>query len=248
MNLQKTKIALGGYQDIVRFAEREHKSFCEELQKLEAMVDTYVPEKINSDRQKLFSDFAAQMRKRERDLTEAAENIITVYEKDISPSENTCNAVSLVLQYVQTAGEDISEDQLKILLQPIYEANDIKMFNVLRDLINKKSPKIRLSQKLLELSEHSNIIQERFQTLLNATMNKNRLEVLASEESYSSSLDPARGLTKTAVGDTFSGLFRYAEETKTLLDEMVAISKDSKADDKITDVKFSFNFKHIGDR
>ncbi len=239
MDLQKTKIAIGGYQDVVRWAEGEHQKFCEELQKLESEASKaiYATEKINADRISLISDFQTQMEKRKSDLEEAAKNCLVVYGKERLPSKDTGIALNTVLQYLQVSGADISEAQLKTLLRPIYEVNDIDSFNIVSDLLKGKN--IGLSYKMNKLSQIDNSLTEHFYIMMNAA---DHLTYLASEEAISSSSDPAKALTQTAVGNTFTGLLKCADETKKILEEMISVSEISFIDDGVTVTGFSFNF------
>lgn len=240
MNLQKTKIAVGGYQDIVRWAEGEHKKFREDLQELESKANKaiYAPEKINADRINLISNFQTQMKKRKSDLEEQVQNCLFVYSKERLPSKDTCAALNTVLQYLQIAGADISEAHLKTLLRPIYESNDIDSFNIVSDLLKGKN--IGLSDKMNKLSQIDSSLTERFHVMMNAA---DKLTYLASEEAISDSLDPAKALTQMAVGNTFTGLSTYADETKKILEEMVSVSETSVTDDEVAATSFSFNFK-----
>ena len=239
MNLQKTKIAIGGYQDIVRWAEGEHKKFCEELLKLEsdASKAIYAPEKNNADRISLVSNFQTQMEKRKSDLVEAAKNCLNVYCTEKTPSKDTSTALNTVLQYLQVAGADISAAHLKMLLQPIYAANDIDSFNIISGLL--KSKNIELSSKMFKLSQIDNLIREHFNTMMSSA---DRLTYLASEEAISSSLDPAKALTQMAVGNTFTGLLKYTDDAKEILQKMADISEIKEIDDTTSLDGFSFNF------
>lgn len=240
MNLQKTKIAIGGYQDIVRWAEGEHKKFYEELQKLksDASKAIYAPEKINADIISLISNFQTQMEKRKSDLEEQVKNCLSVYSKERLPSKDTGIALNTVLQYLQVAGADISEAQLKTLLRPIYESNDIDSFNIVSNLLKGKN--IGLSEKMNKLSLIDNSLTERFYIMMHSA---DKLTYLSSEEAISNSLDPAKALTQMAFGNTFTGLLTYADETKKILDEMISVSETSIIDDGVAATSFSFNFK-----
>lgn len=239
MNLQKTKIAIGGYQDIIRWAEGEHKKFCEELQKLEsdASKAIYAPEKINADRISLISNFQTRMEKRKSDLEEQVKNCLSVYSKERLPYKDTGIALNTVLQYLQVAGADISAAHLKTLLQPIYEANDIDNFNIVSDLLKGKN--IGLSDKMNKLSQIDSSLTEHFHVMMNASAN---LTNVANEETIRNSLNPAT-LTQMAVGNTFTGLLMYADETKEILGEMISVSETSDIDDKSATTSFSFNFE-----
>ncbi len=240
MNLQKTKIAVGGYQDIVRWTEKEHKEFCGELQKIESYANKalYAPEKINSDRKSLISSFQARMEKRKTDLEEQAQKCLSVYSNERFPLKDSGIALNTVLQYLQVVGENIDESHLKTLLRPIYESNDIDRFNIVSNLLKGKN--IGLSGKMNKLSQIDSSLSERFYLMKNAA---DKLVYLASEEAISNSSDPAKALTQMAVGNTFSGLLAYADETKKILEEMISVSEISAIDDEQVKTDFSFNFE-----
>ena len=242
MNLQKTKIAIGGYQDIVRWAEGEHKKFCEELQKLEsdASKAIYVPEKINADRISLISNFQTQMEKRKSDLEEQVKNCLSVYSKERLPYKDTGFALNTVLQYLQVAGADISAAHLKTLLQPIYEANDIDSFNIVSDLL--KGRNIELSSKMIKLSQMDIAIKEHFDNMMRSADN---LTYLAGDEAISNSLDPAKALTQMAVGNTFTGLLKYTDDAKEILQKMADFSEIKEIDDTTSLNGFSFDFTPV---
>ena len=239
MNLLKTKIAIGGYQDIVRWAEGEHKKFCEELQKLESDANKviYSPEKINADRISLISNFQTQMKKRKSDLEEQVKKCLSVYSEERLPAKDTSIALTTVLQYLQVAGADISEAHLKSLMRPIYEVNDIDSFNIVSDLLNGKN--IELSSKMFKLSQTDNLIMEHFNTMM---CSADKLTYLASEEAISNSLDPAKALTQMAVGNTFTGLLKYTDDVKEISQKMADFSEIKEIDDTTSLDGFSFNF------
>lgn len=239
MNLQKTKIAIGGYQDIVRWAEGEHKKFCEELQKLEsdASKAIYAPEKINADRISLISNFQTRMEKRKSDLVEAAKNCLNIYCTEKTPSKDTSTALNTVLQYLQVAGAEISAAHLKTLLQPIYEANDIDSFNIVSDLLKGKN--IELSSKMIKLSQMDIAIKEHFDNMMRSADN---LTYLAGDEAISNSLDPAKALTQMAVGNIFTGLLKYTDDVKEISQKMADVSEIKEIDDTSSLNGFSFDF------
>lgn len=242
MDFSNTRIAVAIYQDVVRYAERQHKEFCEALLKLEDQANRaiYTPEKINEDRINLVQNFQQQMQKRKEDLEEAVTKCKNTYEQERKPSRDTLDAFNSVLQYIQLVGDKVSSEDIKTLLQPIYEANDMDKFTIISNLLGHQIP---LSGKMVNLCREDVAIKERFEIMQKGTDN---LLFVASDESISSSLDPAKAVTQAAVGNVFTGLLDYTDKTKKHLEDITSVSKS--ADTGEGHVNFSFNFKPLPGR